>query len=76
MKKKDIRIHNYLLLIIVFSALFTSNIFASKWIKTEECGVLDGWHQSECYDSQGNRYIVDHFNCSYPETDSGDPGRF
>ena len=37
----------------------------------ESCGVLDGWHQSVCI-QDGFEYTVDHFNCSNPDTDSGD----
>jgi YD repeat-containing protein len=55
--------------IISFGALQSG--IAGKWVLTETCGVLDGWIQSgQIVD--GNRYIVDYFNCNYPASDSGD----
>jgi len=69
----NLRIPKQLFLIVFFIISFGAlqSGIAGKWVLTETCGVLDGWHQSEQIVG-GIRYIVDYFNCNVPATDSGD----
>ena len=47
------------------------NNIAEQTVLLESCGVLDGWHQSTC-EQDGFLFVVDHYNCSNPQTKSGD----
>ncbi len=63
----------FIITFMIFLLNYTNadKIYAGDWVLIEECGAMDGWHQSICYEG-GFKFIVDHYNCSNIGTDSGD----